>query len=63
MKALPAEPIPSAQLEEFRRLAHEMVAADQELAAGSILEPQAWQGLLLAQNQAVVRPASGPTSN
>jgi murein DD-endopeptidase MepM/ murein hydrolase activator NlpD len=58
MKTAPAEPIPAEQLPEFRRLAQEMVTADTELAAGSVLEPQAWQGLLLAQNQAVVRPTS-----
>lgn len=56
-KNVPAEPIARAQLPDFRRLVAEMAAADQEMATGALLAPEAWAGLL-AQNSAVVAPTT-----
>jgi murein DD-endopeptidase MepM/ murein hydrolase activator NlpD len=57
MKNLPSEPIAEAQLSDFRRLVAEMASADQGMAAGDLLAPEAWAGLL-AQNS-----ATGPTAS
>jgi hypothetical protein len=57
MKNLPSEPIAEAQLSDFRRLVADMASADQGMAAGDLLAPEAWAGLL-AQNS-----AAGPTAS
>jgi murein DD-endopeptidase MepM/ murein hydrolase activator NlpD len=49
MKTMPAEPIPKEHLDTFRKLAHGLVASERSLAAGALLEPGSWRGMLLAQ--------------
>ncbi len=57
IKSFPTDPIPSAQMDQFRKLAQEIASVDEQLADGALVEPASWKSLF-AQNAAV---ATGPT--
>ena len=50
VKLMPAEPIPKKDLADFRKLAQEFAASERLMAAGALLEPETWQGMLVAHN-------------
>jgi murein DD-endopeptidase MepM/ murein hydrolase activator NlpD len=57
IKNIPTEPIAQSQLPDFRTLVAELAAADVDMAAGALLAPEAWAGLL-AQNEVVPPPTT-----
>ncbi len=52
MRMMPTEPIAGEHLEDFLELAGSLTASEQAMAAGTLLESQEWEGMLLAQNAA-----------
>lgn len=50
MRMIPTEPIPPERLDDFIAHASSLTASEQLMAAGTLLESEEWQGMLLAQN-------------
>jgi murein DD-endopeptidase MepM/ murein hydrolase activator NlpD len=53
IKSLPTDPIQPARIDDFRKLAQEIVSIDDQLADGALIEPDSWKSLF-AQNVAAV---------